>query len=168
MSWCNDSSECTARRWSCRASQIYTALDTLERRGLIELLPPEDTAEPSRQPKPHYRVTSAGMSGYVDWLVSHVQDERRRSRLFAHQIAALPAQDALAVIERCERECLRAATTAPVGKKRQARETVESLAHLAERLIDEEERLVIGARLAWIEYARRELRALLGRGASRR
>jgi DNA-binding PadR family transcriptional regulator len=143
-------------------SQIYTALDTLERRGLIELLAPGEAAEPSRQPKPHYRVTPEGMAGYVDWLVSHVHDEQRRSRLFAHQTAVLPAQDALAVIERCERECLRAATAAPAAGKEQ--EAVDSVAQLAERLIDEEERLVIDARLAWIEYARRELRALVGRG----
>jgi DNA-binding PadR family transcriptional regulator len=146
-------------------SQIYTALDILERRDLIELLPAPATAEPSRQPKPHYRVTPAGITGYVDWLVSHVQDEQRRSRLFAQQIAALPARDALTVIERCERQCLHAATAAPAGKRR---ESADSVAHLTDRLIDEEERLIIDARLAWIEYARRELRALLRRGTAGR
>ncbi len=143
-------------------SQIYTALDILERRGLIELLPAPETAELSRQPKPHYRVTPVGVGAYVDWLVSHVQNEQRRSRLFVHQIAVLPPLEALEVIERCEQACLKAATAAPaVSSDRQAGEGGQ----LAMRLIDEEQRLVIGARLAWIEYARRELRALGGRGA---
>jgi DNA-binding PadR family transcriptional regulator len=145
-------------------SQIYTALDILERHGLIELLPPSEAAELSRQPKPHYRVTPSGVTEYVDWLVSHVQTEQRRSRLFVHQIGVLPPHEALAVIERCERECLKAATTrAGQGAEGDAR---NSTAGLATRLIDEEQRLVLGARLAWIEYARRELRrALAGKGA---
>src|SRR5258708_7307432 len=42
-------------------SQIYTALDILARHRLIELLPPSESAEHSRQPKPHYRATAAGI-----------------------------------------------------------------------------------------------------------
>ena len=146
-------------------SQIYTALDILERHGLIELLPPSEAAELSRQPKPHYRVTPSGVTEYVDWLVSHVQTEQRRSRLFVHQIGVLPPHEALAVVERCERECLKAAT-ARAGQGAEGEAARNSAAGLAMRLIDEEQRLVIDARLAWIEYARRELRrALTGKGA---
>lgn len=136
-------------------SQIYAALDVLERRSLVELLPAVEANESSRQPKPHYQVTAAGRTAYVDWLVSHVHNEQRRSQLFVHQIAVLPAQDAIEVIERCERECLKAATSA-MGHAR------EDSGHgrLAARLADEETRLAIDARLAWIEYARRHLRAL--------
>jgi DNA-binding PadR family transcriptional regulator len=142
-------------------SQIYTALDILQRRGLIELLPITAAVGLSRQPKPHYRVTNDGRGAYVDWLASHVQGEQRRSRLFVHQIAVLPAPEALSVIERCEHACLKAAT---------ARRVPDDKEHggdpgvLAMRLIDEEQRLVIDARLAWLEYARRQLRA---RGAAR-
>ena len=42
-------------------SQIYTALDALERRGLIEKLPPGEAPEVVRQPKPHYRATARGV-----------------------------------------------------------------------------------------------------------
>ncbi|MGH2910965.1 MAG: PadR family transcriptional regulator [Solirubrobacteraceae bacterium] len=148
-------------------SQIYTALDILERHGLIELLPPSEAAELSRQPKPHYRATPPGVTEYVDWLVSNVDTEQRRSRLFVQQIGVLPPHEALVVIERCERECLKAAT-ATTGRNAgdYAR---DSSTGLAVRLIDEEHRLVLNARLAWIEYARRELRrALAGKGASTR
>lgn len=140
-------------------SQIYTALDILQRRGLIELLPVVETAGLSRQPKPHYRVTAEGMGAYVDWLASHVQGEQRRSRLFVHQIAVLPAREALAVIERCERACLKAATAGPATGVRGGEGHPEP-GLLAVRLIDEEQRLVIDARLAWLEYARRQLRVL--------
>jgi DNA-binding PadR family transcriptional regulator len=146
-------------------SQIYTALDILVRHGLIELLPPPHTAEHSRQPKPHYRSTAAGRKAYVDWLVAHLRREQRRSRLFVRQVAVLPAEDALAVIERCERECLKAATATPTATEG---EHAGDCAQLAASLIDEEQRLVIDAHLAWIEYARRQLRAVAGGGASRR
>lgn len=136
-------------------SQIYAALDVLERRGLVEQLPATETNESSRQPKPHYRVTAVGRAAYVDWLVSHVQNEQRRSLLFVHQIAVLPPADALEVIERCERECLKAAT-AEIGRKSEDPDQTR----LASRLADEETRLAIDARLAWIEYARRHLRSL--------
>ncbi len=145
-------------------SQIYTALDALKKRRLIELLPPAEPREPERQPKPHYKVTAPGMSAYIEWLVGCVSEEQRRSRLFATQIAVLPVAEALAVIERCERECLAAATAAPLPGKREG----EGAARLAERLIDEEQRLMIDARLAWIEYARRQLRAPSGPGTSER
>jgi DNA-binding PadR family transcriptional regulator len=142
-------------------SQIYTALDILERHGLIELLPASEAAEFSRQPKPHYRATHPGVTGYVDWLVSNIQTEQRRSRLFVHQIGVLPPHEALAVVERCERECLKAATA--TASRRTEGDTADSAAGLAARLIDEEQRLVINARLAWIEYARRELRRALAK-----
>ncbi|HEX5308041.1 MAG TPA: PadR family transcriptional regulator [Solirubrobacteraceae bacterium] len=131
-------------------SQIYTALDTLQRRGLIELLPVSEPPEPSRQPKPHYRVTAEGMVAYVDWLACHVHGEQRRSRLFVHQLAVLATPEALAVIERCEHACLKAATAKPPPS-----ESVGGA--LADRLLDEEQRLLIDARLSWFEYARRQL-----------
>lgn len=143
-------------------SQIYTALDALEKRGLIELLPSGEASEPTRQPKPHYRVTPLGMTAYTDWLAGHVLDEQRRSRLFAGQVAVLQAHDALAVIERCERACLGAATSAYAGELH-----ADSATGLAARLIEEEQRLILDARLAWIEYARCELRALTERGSTK-
>jgi DNA-binding PadR family transcriptional regulator len=138
-------------------SQIYSALDLLERRGLVELLPALDSQESSRQPKPHYRVTATGRTAYVDWLVSHIDGEQRRSRLFAHQIAVLPPADALEVVERCERECLKAATAASHATESGGVSTRGLTTHL----IDEERRRLLDARLAWIEYARRHLRSLI-------
>jgi DNA-binding PadR family transcriptional regulator len=149
------------------ASQIYTALDTLARRALIEELPTDGAANGMvRQPKPHYRATAAGVSGYQDWLIAQVHEERRRSRLFARQLAALGPRAALAVIERYEQACLREARGTPLATAEDP--SVDGAAGLAARLVCEEDRLTLGARLSWIEYARREFGALAAGRSPRR
>ncbi len=140
-------------------SQIYTALDTLAHRSLIEELPAEDAAPGVvRQPKPHYRATDSGMNSYQEWLIAQVQDERRRSRLFARQLAVLAPEVALAVVERYERACLKRVSSAPMTATNDP--SLEGAGGLAARLVSEEERLAVDARLSWIEYARREFSAL--------
>lgn len=145
-------------------SQIYVALDTLTRRGLIEELPADPaTSVVVRQPKPHYRATAAGLDGYREWLIAQMRGERRRSRLFARQLAGLERRVALAVIERYEQACLREARELPKATA----EEHSAAAGLAARLACEEERLAVGARLTWIEYARREFTALADRPVPR-
>lgn len=152
-------------------SQVYTGLDTLTRKSLIEEIPPDDVAAHApgdvvRQPKPHYRATVAGVDGYRQWLVAQVRHERRRSRLFTRQLAVLAPRDALAVVEHYERACLKQAsetTTAAAGDL-----APEGAGGLAARLLGEQERLTMDARLAWIEYARRELSALAAERTAKR
>jgi DNA-binding PadR family transcriptional regulator len=139
-------------------SQVYTALDTLARKALIEEIPAGAGDGVVRQPKPHYRATAAGEHDFQDWLVAQLHDERRRSRLFAHQLAVLPVREALAVVGRYEQECLKQASRAPMAAT--GEHSSEGSSPLASRLVDEEERLALDARLSWIEYARRELTAL--------
>lgn len=145
-------------------SQIYVALDTLGRKGLIEELPAEGAAAAGvvRQPKPHYRATAAGLRGYQEWLIAQMRSERRRSRLFARQLAALEPGAALATIERYEHACLREAKETPAGTGGAEHAPAAGSGGLAARLVCEEERLALGARLAWIEYARHEFTALQG------
>jgi DNA-binding PadR family transcriptional regulator len=137
-------------------SQVYTALDTLTRRGFVEEIEAERISPATRQPKPHYRATVEGVHHYQQWLIAHIQDERRRSRLFARQLAMLAPAYALAVIERCERACLEDATA--TGRRPVSMDG-EGVGDLAASLVGEEERLAAGARLAWIDYARRQLKA---------
>src|SRR5580692_5073489 len=54
-------------------SQIYTALDSLMDRGMIEAT--SETA--SRQPKLHYRATDEGVRLYQEHLVSQAEEERK-------------------------------------------------------------------------------------------
>jgi len=148
-------------------SQIYAALKGLEQRSLIEQLPPDDASpEELRQPRPRYRATEGGLEGYQDWLIAQAHEERRRSRLFARQIVVLEPRAALTVIERYEQACLEEAKRTPIASADD--HSVEGACGLAARLSGEEDRLAVGARLAWIEYARRELKALaVGRSPRR-
>jgi DNA-binding PadR family transcriptional regulator len=139
-------------------SQIYVALDALEGRGLVEKrLPPQQGAagrstKRIRQPKPRYHATEEGAGAYEEWLVAQVEQERSRSRLFATQVALLPADHALAVLERYEAACLEVASATPGVLGGQARARTAST--VAERLTFEDDRLALEARLAWIQYAR--------------
>lgn len=142
-------------------SQIYTALDSLARRGLIEHARDATRAraggDPVRQPKLHYKATQQGVCAYERWLVEQVSDDERRSRMIAQHFATLPVEHALRVLERCAEICLDAAGRLAVDDEDEHRP--EHPGALAERLAGEEERLRAGAILSWIEYARCELRA---------
>jgi DNA-binding PadR family transcriptional regulator len=137
-------------------SQIYTAIDSLARRGLVEHAQEERVEDPVRQPKLHYRATATGIRTYERWLIEQVSDDQRRSRLIAQHFAALPQAHALRVLERCAEVCLEAAGRPPADDETQLSGRPEAL---AERLAGEEERLRAGAILSWIEYARSELTA---------
>jgi DNA-binding PadR family transcriptional regulator len=145
-------------------SHVYTALDMLEAKGLIEETPgkgaPRARSGRRRQPKVHYRETSAGVRYYEEWLLAQTRDSQRRSQLFVRQLAVYDPDGALRVLERYEQECLREAARLSVDPG--GGSPGEPL--LVARLAHEESRLAVEARLAWIEYARRELKALaLGR-----
>lgn len=134
---------------------IYRLIDTLRSHELIEETAPGPEEKPARNrlPKPHYRASERGVRAYEEWLLVELEEERQRQRLFARQLAMLEPQAALEVIDRYEEECLTEADEASPAQT--AREVV------AERLADQDDQLAMGARLSWIEYARRELQALL-------
>ncbi len=138
-------------------SYVYTALDTLQCRGMIEELP---GTRAGRQPKPRYRATAAGVHSYQERLIEQLREDLRRSRLFARQLAAFAQEPemALDVIERYGQACLEEASDMPVPAP--AGPCEHPASDLASRLVSEERRLAIGARLPWIDYARREFRAL--------
>jgi DNA-binding PadR family transcriptional regulator len=143
-------------------SQIYTALDSLRDRGMIEA-----TSEPvpvvgSRQPKLHYRATGEGVRRYEEHLVDQAGEDRRRSSLFARELAALSPTAALAVLDKYEHVCLAQATKARPQDAEPA--APDASTTLADRLAAEDERLAMEAKLPWIDYARRELRAVAHRG----
>jgi DNA-binding PadR family transcriptional regulator len=139
-------------------SHVYTALRSLLDRRLIEEVPGSGTG---RQPKPCYRATCAGLEEYQRWLIGQLSEERRRQRLFAIELAALMSEPELAraVIDGYEQECLREGQSTPsLGDGPD-----DGRSQLAARLASEENRLAVGARLAWVQYLRRELRAIAER-----
>jgi DNA-binding PadR family transcriptional regulator len=145
-------------------SHVYTALATLKSRLLIEELP---GTRVGRQPRTRYRATAAGVEGYREWLVAQVGEDRRRQQLFVLQIAALTRspQMALTVMQGYEQACLAEASRLPIAGESGA--DLDGGSALRARLIAEDSRLAVGAKLAWIEYARRELKALIGARAPR-
>jgi DNA-binding PadR family transcriptional regulator len=143
-------------------SQIYSALDSLRERGMIEATSEPAPAVTSRQPKLHYRATEEGVLRYQQHLVDQAEDDRRRASLFARELAALAPQAALAVLDDYEQMCLSEATRARPDRRAPA--APDGSTTLADRLAAEEERLAMEAKLPWIEYARRELRAVADRG----
>lgn len=136
-------------------SQIYTALDSLMDRGMIEAT----TETASRQPKLHYRATDEGVRLYQEHLVSQAEEERKRSSMFARELAALAPEAALTVLDDYEQMCLSQATRSRPGNG-----ASEQSLTLADRLVAEEERLAMEAKLPWIEFARRALRIAADRG----
>jgi DNA-binding PadR family transcriptional regulator len=143
-------------------SHVYTALRALEERGLVEEVPGSGTG---RQPKPRYRATGEAVEDYQRWLVGQLAEERRRQRLFAMQLAALMSDHevARAVIDGYEQACLQEGGDSPLRGTEDTSEDAGS--QLAARLASEQNRLAVGARLQWIQYVRRELKALAERKA---
>lgn len=139
-------------------SYVYTALDTLQCRGMIEEIPGTRTG---RQPKPRYRATPAGVESYQERLIEQMREDFRRSRLFARQLAVLAQEPemALAVIERYGQACLEEAGETPLPAPADA--SSDPSGGLAMRLVSEERRRSIEAKLPWIDYARREFKALV-------
>lgn len=135
---------------------VYTALGALGGRGLIEEIP--GTRE-GRQPKPHYRATALGIEEYCRWLISQVGEDRRRNQLFVLALTALrnEPEQVLEVMDGYEQAWLAEGMRTPIAG---ALESSDNVAELLGRLSDEENRLAVGAKLEWVEYARQELKKL--------
>lgn len=140
-------------------SYVYTALDMLQRRGMIEEIA---GTRAGRQPKPRYRATAEGVRSYQDRLTEQMQDDLRRSRLFARQLAvfAHDPEMALEIIERYGQACLEEAAGMSVPSA-STDQPPDAISGLATRLVSEESRLSMEAKLPWVEYARREFKALV-------
>jgi DNA-binding PadR family transcriptional regulator len=141
-------------------SHIYTALGSLQERKLIEQTP---GLRSGRQPKPSYRATGQGIERYADWLVSSVQEDRRRQALFVLGLAALAENTAWVdeILDRCERAWREHETEGvpsnleglPDGSGRE----------LSDRLVAAENELTTAAKLEWLRKVRE---AVAGDGAS--
>ena len=127
-------------------SHVYTALNELSRRGLIEEVSgaPAARAGTHRQPKVRYRATAAGAQAYRERMFEQAGADRRQSQLFVRQLAAMEHEPrvALQILERYEQACLAEARREPPSSER-----------LIDRLLAVESRLAMEGKLPWIEYA---------------
>ena len=138
-------------------SHVYIAVSALQDRGLIEEIA---GTRSGRQPKPHYRATPMGVQKYRDWLVEQIGEDRQRQRLFVLQLGALARKPEMAieVLDRFEKSCLAEAAKTPLPINEQGVGPA-----LIARLVGEENRLAVGAKLAWVQYAREAFKTLRAR-----
>ncbi len=105
-------------------------------------------------------ATAEGVRDYQQRLIAQMREDFRRSRLFARQLAVLAGEPELAldVIESYGQACLEEAGDALLPEVEDV--CADRSAGLAERLVSQERRLAMEARLPWVDYARREFKAL--------
>jgi len=150
----------------CNESSIYTALNKLKEKGLIEEVPRSRTVEPdaTRQPKPHYRATQEGLGAHETWVIAQMREHHRRSREFARQLGAFAQQPeaALGILARYEQACLDEKGAAiPTATEFPTRVTPG----LGDNLASAYGRAVVAATLGWVDYARHEFAALASKQA---
>ncbi|HYB22603.1 MAG TPA: helix-turn-helix transcriptional regulator [Solirubrobacteraceae bacterium] len=151
-------------------SHVYAGLKELESRGLLE--PAAVTGSPSSrsggEPRPGYRATARGRESYRAWLLTRLDGSRRDWMLLARLlgILAVEPEAALEIIESYRQTLLAQASDTETKRMRERRaEPVDGASELVRRLIDEEQRSVVGRMLDWVEFAQREFEALARRRA---
>jgi DNA-binding PadR family transcriptional regulator len=130
-------------------SHIYAALDALKVRGMIEIVPGTELV---RQPKLHYQATPFGSRSYEEWVVTQIDEERRRQELWVRQLAifAHDPDAALRMIGRFERRYQDGA--GKIGHS-PATSSATSRVELIDELVAEQRRLAAGAMLSWFQFA---------------
>jgi DNA-binding PadR family transcriptional regulator len=150
------------------ASRIYQAFDGLLADGLIEQAPGVAGGS-RRQPRPCYRATDRGTDAHRAWLAEELRGDPARLEL-SRRLLATGADDIptlLQVVDHYEQACLdemaelridAGPTTGFAGGA--AGSAGGAPDAMRERLLVEERRLVLEARMKWILFARRQLEAV--------
>jgi DNA-binding PadR family transcriptional regulator len=153
-------------------SQIYAALNALERAELIEPLPEAESAAAAdealrpakRQPKVHYRATASGARAFREWIAEQMRDDPRHvellRRIAGTAAAGLDRAGTMrALVDAYERACVEEASMLPLPPKRDAGSPAAAAGELVERLVLAARRGLLDAHFAWIAYARKEIEA---------
>ncbi|HMJ02489.1 MAG TPA: PadR family transcriptional regulator [Conexibacter sp.] len=162
-------------------SQIYAALNALERAELIEPLPLEQSvgaAEEAapvrrRQPKVHYRATASGARAFRAWVAEGMRDDPQHAELM-RRIAGTAAAAGVdrveamrELVDTYERACVEEASRLPLPPARRAATPAAAAGELVERLVLAARRGLLDSHFAWIDYARKEIDAFEGGQAAR-
>jgi len=154
-------------------SQIYAALNALERAELIEPLPeeerepvPDEALRPAakRQPKVHYRATASGARAFREWVAEQMREDPRHVELL-RRIAGTAAAGIdragtmRALVDAYERACVDEASMLPLPPAREGTTPAAAAGELVERLVLAARRGLLDAHFAWIAYARKEIEA---------
>lgn len=148
-------------------SSIYAALGSLMDAELVEKMPPDTDTGVRRGAKAgaSYRATAEGARAYRIWLADRVRNDPQRVAMLGRMALACvhSVEAAMDFIARYEQECVREAQE--LARPTNLEAGSDGLSAVLERLLVEERRRMIDAQLAWITYARAELRAVPGRPA---
>lgn len=143
------------------SSHVYTALNALEARGLIERFSVDQSG---RQPRAYHRATPEGVRGYQEWLVDLIDMEQRGCELLAQQLGMLARAPAvgLRILERLEQRCLEASgqVGAPSARSMGVRD------ELVDDLVNERLRIAVGGTLSWLRHAIERFEALVSNGSA--
>ncbi len=161
-------------------SQIYAALNALERADLIE---PRPAGEPPvaadgdgaavaprrqsvrRQPKVHYRATASGARAFRAWVAEGMREDPQHGELLRRLAgaAAAPGVDRVGamreLVDTYERSCVEEASRLPLPPARSAATPAGAAGELVERLVLAARRGLLDAHFAWIDHARKEIDA---------
>jgi DNA-binding PadR family transcriptional regulator len=153
-------------------SQIYAALNALERAELIEPLPEAqrttapEPARPTakRQPKVHYRATAGGARAFRAWIAEGMRDDPQHAELLRRIAGTAAAGFDRAgtmreLVDAYERACVEEASRVPLPPARSATTPAVAAGELVERLVLAARRGLLDAHFMWIDYARKEIDA---------
>ncbi len=145
-------------------SSIYAALGSLMEAGLIEKMSGRSTTGVRQGAKAGapYRATALGARAYRGWLAERVRDDPQRVEMLGRMTLAgvRSADAALDFIGRYEQQLVREARE--LSRPGGGVSVADDISGVLERLLIDERRRMIDAQLAWIAYARAELRSLHG------
>jgi DNA-binding PadR family transcriptional regulator len=138
-------------------SHVYTALGALQTRALIEEVPSTRTG---RQPRPRYRATPRGVRGYAEWIVSQVDEDRRRQLMVVLQVSVLGTKPKLVleILDRYEQAWRMTGAEANRASDDVADEA--GCRTFVARVLAEENVLTVGAKLSWLQDVRRDVEGL--------
>lgn len=160
-------------------THVYAALKALEKAEFIEELDDDETlslaevggtgARRRRHQKVCFRATASGARAYQAWVAGQLREDPRHVALLRGIIGAsaiggrLSAKAMRALVDEYERACMEEARSLPVQPGDSAGTApAADAAELAERLVLEARRELLGAQVTWIDYARREIDAFDG------
>jgi DNA-binding PadR family transcriptional regulator len=139
-------------QWRVTPQAIYGALNDLEAEALIEPVEQEGVRwveSSQRRSRQHYRVTGVGARAMREWLAQPMVSNPSREELLIRLHFGEADDQALGDMLRLHAvECL-----AELERIGAAPATTR-----VQRLIKEDRRLAVQARLSWIDFARAELR----------
>jgi DNA-binding PadR family transcriptional regulator len=130
-------------------AHIYTGLNEMEKRGLIEIVP---GVGGGRQPKPRYRATPLGVRSFEDWCVERIDALQRGYELWTRQLAIF-APDPAAAIEILRRFRGRYAEKAGQTGAERTGSVKGSRDALIDCLVAEQQRIATGGMLSWLQFA---------------